>query len=84
MPARTFVTIQKAADLNGCDYGTVRNKIKTGELAAFLLPEKRAHYVDKDEAARVLSKRQRYGSFGPDAKVHDLSNVVGAEFEVLD
>lgn len=80
--SRRFATIQYAADQNGCDYGTVRNYIRRGDITAFRLPDKRGHYVDLDEAREVLSKRQRYGSFGPNAKVHDLSNVV-SDFEVV-
>lgn len=80
--SRRFATIQYAADDNGCDYGTVRNYIRRGDLTAFRLPGKRGHYVDLNEATEVIAKRQQYGSFGPDAKVIDLSNVVG-DFEVL-
>lgn len=79
---RRFATIQHAANDNGCDYGTVRNYIRRGDLTAFRLPGKRGHFVDLDEAREVLSRRQQYGTFGPDAKVRDLSNVV-ADFEVL-
>ena len=78
-----FASIQRAADLIGCDYGTVRNKIVKGELAAYRLPGKRGHFVDINEAREVISKRQQYGTFGPDAKVRDLSNVV-ADFEVVE
>jgi hypothetical protein len=83
LPARRFATIQKIAALNECDPGTVYNKIKRGELTAYRLPGKRGHYVDVNEAAQVLGKRQRYGTFGPDAKVRDLSKVV-ADFEVVE
>lgn len=82
-PVRRFATIQKIAALNDCDPGTVYNYVKRGDLPVFKLPGKRAHYVDVDEAAQVLSKRQKYGTFGPDAVVRDLSNVV-ADFEVVE
>lgn len=83
LPTRRFATIQKVAALNECDPGTVYNKIKRGDLTAYRLPGKRGHFVDVDEAGKVLSKRQKYGTFGPDAKVRDLSNVV-ADFEVVE
>ena len=39
--------------------------------------------MDLTEAAEVLTKRQKYGTFGPDAVVRDLSHVV-ADFEVVE
>ncbi|MBD8870931.1 MerR family transcriptional regulator [Nocardioides donggukensis] len=83
LPTRRFATIPKVAELNQCDPGTVYNRVKKGDLPVFKLPGKRGHYVDVDEAAKVLSKRQKYATFGPDAVVKDLSNVV-ADFEVMD
>lgn len=83
LPSRRFASIQKAADLNGCDPGTVYNKIKRGELTAYRLPGKRGHYVEVSEARAALSRRQKYGTFGPDAVVRDFSNVV-ADFEVVE
>lgn len=83
LPARRFANAKKIADLNGCDPGTVYNAAKRGDLVAYKLPDKRGHYFDVDEAEKVLSKRQKYGSFGPDAVIRDLSNVVGSDFEVL-
>ncbi|MGY2700774.1 hypothetical protein [Nocardioides sp. HB32] len=79
---RTFIKIPHAAELAGCTPGTVYNRIKSGDLAAYKLPNRREHVVEKEEALSVLTKRQRYGSFGPDAVVHDLSNVVGVDFVV--
>ena len=84
MPARTFITLQHAADLAECHYGTVKNKIGRGEIVAYLLPGRRGHYVDKAEALAVLTKRATYGAFGPDAVIHDLTSVVGADFEVVE
>lgn len=78
-----FESIAHAADTHGCDPGTVYNHIKRGNLTAFKLPGRRGHYVEISEAARVLGERQRYASFGPDAKVRDLSNVV-ADFKVVE
>ena len=83
LPARRFANANKIAELNECDPGTVYNKAKKGQIVAYRLPGKRGHYFDVDEAAKVLGKRQRYGTFGPDAKVIDLSNVV-ADFEVVE
>lgn len=79
-----FQSIQRAADDNGVTYQTVANKIKRNELRVFRLPDKRGHYVDLNEARRVLGKRQKYGSFGPDVKVIDLSAVAGEDFEVVE
>lgn len=81
--SRRFANAKKIADLNECDQGTVYNKVKRGDLTAYRLPGKRGHYFDIDEAAQVLSKRQKYGTFGPDAVVRDLSKVV-ADFEVIE
>lgn len=78
-----FQTIQNAADANGVTYPTVTRRIKNGELRVFKLPGKSGHYVDASEARQVLGKRKKYGDFGPDAKVVDLTNVV-ADFEVVD
>lgn len=83
LPARRFATIRRAAEDNGVSYETGVNYIKRGKLPAYKLPGKRGHYVDLDEAAQVLGKRQKYGTFGPDAVVRDLSNVV-ADFEVVE
>lgn len=83
LPSRRFATIQKVAELNGCHHRTVYNRIQRGDLTAYKLPGKRGHYVDVAEAEKVLGKRQQYGSFGPDAVVRDLSNVV-ADFDVVE
>ena len=83
LPPRRFANANKIAEINGCDVGTVYNRAKKGELTAFCLPGKRGHYFDVDEAAKVLGKRQKYGTFGPDAVIVDLSNVV-ADFEVVE
>ncbi len=83
MSDRVFAPINRAADLCGVHHTTVRSRITKGDLAVFKLPGKDGHYVDLNEARALFSKRQRYGSFGPDAKVHDLSNVVG-DFTVVD
>lgn len=78
-----FQSIQSAADRNGVTYPTVTRRIKNGELRVYRLPGKRGHYVDVQEARAVLGQRQKYGSFGPDVNVIDLSNVV-ADFEVVE
>jgi transposase len=83
LPTRRFATIRRAAEASGVSYETGVNYIKRGELTAYKLPGKRGHYVDLDEAEKVFTKRQKYGTFGPDAKVRDLSNVV-ADFEVVE
>ncbi|KAB2806922.1 hypothetical protein F9L07_28210 [Pimelobacter simplex] len=77
-----FQSIQSAADANGVTYPTVARRIKNGDLRVFKLPGKTGHFVEVSEARRVLGQRKKYGDFGPDAKVVDLSNVVG-DFEVV-
>ena len=83
LPTRRFATIQRTADLAGVSYGTVRNRIKDASLEAFKLPGRKGWFVDLDQAAKVLGHRQQYASFGPDARLHDLSNVV-ADFSVVE
>lgn len=77
-----FQSIQNAADDNGVTYPTVINHIKNKRLRVFKLPGRRGHFVDVTEARRVLGKRQKYGTFGPDVEVVDFSNHVG-DFQVV-
>ena len=81
--SRRFASIPDAAVLCGVSYGSVRNRIRSRDLTAYRLPNRRGHFVDLDEARAVFSQRGRYATFGPDAKLKDLSNVLGADFEVV-
>lgn len=81
---RIFATIKRAASECGVHHTTVRQRINKGDLPVFKLPGKSEHFVDLNEAKALFGKRQQYGSFGPDAKVIDLSNVVDADFTVVE
>jgi len=80
--ARTFASFTHAAEVCGVHQATIRNRVVSGELAAFRLPGKKGHFVDLDEAKALFATRQQWGTFGEKAVVHDLSKVVGADFEV--
>lgn len=82
--ARTFANFNHAAKVCGVHPATIRNRVVNGDLPVFRLPGKKGHFVDLDEAKALLGKRQQWGTFGPDAKVHDLSNVVGGDFDVVE
>lgn len=63
---------------------------KQGKLPVYRLPGIKPACVKISEARAVLATltaqgklRRGYGTFGPDAIVRDLSNVVGQDFEVL-
>lgn len=63
---------------------------RKGELPVYRLPGVKSACVMVTEARTVLASltaqgkiRRGYGSFGPEAVVRDLSNVIGQDFEVL-
>ncbi|MCW2929640.1 MAG: hypothetical protein JWM19_602 [Actinomycetia bacterium] len=81
-----FATIERAGKEHGVSYYTIHDRIKSGKIPVYKLPGQAARCVDLDEVAAYFAlhppKVRDYGSFGPDARVRDLSNVV-AQFEVL-
>jgi hypothetical protein len=79
--SRVYASFKHAAKVGGVHQSTIRNWVARGDLAAFKLPGQRGHFVDLNEAKALAAKRAEYGAFGPDAKVIDLSKVVG-DFEV--
>lgn len=81
--SRRLASFRHTAAACGVHPATVRNYVKRGELVAYRLPGKKGHFVDLDEAKALIGKRQQHSTFGPDAVVRDLSNVVGGDFEVL-
>jgi hypothetical protein len=87
MPRR-YATIARAAQEHGVTHHTIRNWIGKGHFPVYRLPGQSAACVDLDEVAAALAKlpaakaRPGFGSFGPDAKVRDLSNIA-EQFEVL-
>ena len=82
MSPRIFANFNDAGDQCGVSSATIRNWVVKGDLPAFKLPGKKGHYVDLAEAKALATKRQQWGTFGPEAKVIDLTNVV-EDFEVL-
>jgi hypothetical protein len=63
---------------------------REGKLPVYRLPGVKSACVKTSEARAVLAAlsaqgkiRRGYGTFGPDAVVRDLTNVVGQDFEVL-
>lgn len=64
---------------------------RKGRLPVYRLPGVKSACVNVSEARAVLASltaqgkiRRGYGTFGPDAVVRDLSEVVGQQFEVLE
>lgn len=64
---------------------------RKGKLPVYRLPGVKSACVNVSEARAVLASltaqgkiRRGYGTFGPDAVVRDLSDVVGQRFEVLE
>ena len=87
MSSRRFATIRRAAQVYGVTHHTIRNYIKKRHFPVYRMRE--GACVDLDEVAEYLRTapaaraKPGYGSFGPNAKVVDLSNVV-EDFAVED
>jgi hypothetical protein len=85
--SRRFATLYRAAQEFGVSHYTIRNYIIKGYFPVYRLPGVKGACVDINEVREALvnlpaaKARPGYGSFGPDAVVRDLSNVV-ADFEV--
>lgn len=89
----TFATFEKfVAGLPPAEKVSVHklySLAKQGKLPIYRLPGVKPVCVKVDEARAVLATltaqgriRRFYGSFGENAKLKDLSNVVGQTFEV--
>lgn len=77
-----YATIRRAAEEFGVTHHTIRNYIKRAYFPVYRLPGVKDACVDINEVRVALDRlpaaraRLGYGSFGPNAKVVDLSNVV--------